>query len=149
MDPNITCRQSNQFICQDGYYISQIKVNIMTNFWHTCKDKRIASCWAAPLVGTMKHNKCDCLLPGTPVAVQNRRQCRDANYVATGKLPRCCAGKCYLQVPFLRIFRDLQQRESRRERSAWRCTVVAQSERAIFDEQSNDAMMLQWCNVVC
>jgi hypothetical protein len=121
----------------------------MTNFWHTCKDKRIASCWAAPLVGTMKHNKCDCLLPGTPVAVQNRRQCRDANYVATGKLTRCCAGKCYLQVPFLRIFRDLQQMESRRQRSAWRCTVVAQSERAIFDEQSNDAMMLQWCNVVC
>ncbi len=69
--------------------------------------------------------------------------------MATGKLPQCCAGKCYLQVLFLRIFRDLQQMESRRQRSAALCTVVAQSERAIFDEWSDDEMMLQWCDVVC
>jgi hypothetical protein len=100
----------------------------------------------------MKHNKgekCDCLLPGTPVAVQSRRQCRVANCVATGKLPQCCAGNCYLQMFFLKIFRDLQQMELRRQHSAALCTVMAQSERAIFDERSNDAMMLQWCNVVC
>jgi hypothetical protein len=152
MDPNITCRQSNQFICQDGYFISEIKVNITTIFWYTCKDKRITSPWAAPLVGPTKHNKgekCDSLLPGIPVAVQSRRQCRDVNYVATGKLPQCCAGKCYLQVLFLRIFRNMQQMESRRQRSAALCTVVVQSERAILDDQSNDAMMLQWSNEVC
>jgi hypothetical protein len=103
MDPNITCRQSNHFICQDGYFISQIKVNITTSSWHTCEDKRIASSWAPPLVGTTKHNKgkkCDYLLPGTPVAVRIRRQCRDVNNVATGKLARCCAGKAIYKCLF-------------------------------------------------